>query len=274
MVDTVQAHDLCETIAASNGLKASDISDFNDKTTWGWFGCGNLQLKSLICLSKGDPPMPAPVSNVQCGPVVARTKKPTNGTALADLNPCPLNSCCDIWVQCGITPEYCTNIIGPTGNPGTAPKHKNRYISNCGTNITKSRYTPETFMKVGYYETWNYDRPCLKLRVADVGVNEYTYIHWAFAEITEDFDIKINDTYNQWKKFIGLLNVNKILSFGGWGYFISPATYDVLRKAIDPANSDKFIENINVFVKKNGLNSIDFDWEYSGVSLLVSCSLL
>ncbi|KAJ5926897.1 killer toxin alpha/beta [Penicillium verrucosum] len=235
---TVQAHDVCDSIAASNGLKASDISDFNDKTTWGWFGCGNLQLKSLICLSKGDPPMPAPVSNAQCGPIVAGTKKPTNGTALADLNPCPLNSCCDIWGQCGITPEYCTNITGPTGNPGTAPKYKNGCISNCGTNITKSRYTPETFMKVGYYETWNYDRPCLNLRVADVGVNEYTHIHWAFAEITEDFDIKINDTYNQWKDFI----------------------------AMDPANSGKFIDNINNFVKKNGLNGIDFDWEYPGAT--------
>lgn len=125
---TVQAHDLCDTIAAANGLKVSDISDFNDKTIWGWFGCGNLQLKSLICLSKGDPPMSALVSNAQCGPIVAGTKKPTNGTALADLNLCPLNSCCDIWGQCGITPEYCTNIIGPIGNPGTAPKEEWMYL--------------------------------------------------------------------------------------------------------------------------------------------------
>lgn len=103
-------------------------------------------------------------------------------------------------------------------------------------------------MKVGYYEIWNYNHPCLNLRVADVGVNEYTYIYWVFAEITEDFDIKINDNYNQWKDFIGLLNVNNILSFGGWGYSISPVTYDVLRKAMDLADSGKFIDNINDFV--------------------------
>jgi hypothetical protein len=39
------------------------------------------------------------------------TKKPDKGNAWdwADLNPCPLNACCDVWGQCGITPEFCTN---------------------------------------------------------------------------------------------------------------------------------------------------------------------
>lgn len=66
----VNSQDTCSSIAAANGLKASDISDFNDKKTWGWFGCDNLQTESHICLSNGEPPMPVPVSNAQRGPTV------------------------------------------------------------------------------------------------------------------------------------------------------------------------------------------------------------
>lgn len=125
--------------------------------------------------------------------------------------------------------------------------------------ITKSAYAPSTFTKIGYYESWNWDRPCLNLRAADVGVDIYTHVHWAFASITDDFDVQINDTYNQWQGFLDLYRVNRILSFGGWGYSTSPATYDQLRKAIDPANVDTFVQNIYNFVEKNGLNGIDFD---------------
>ncbi|KAF9894646.1 hypothetical protein FE257_006534 [Aspergillus nanangensis] len=260
----VTSVDDCSKIAASYGLKKEDISDFNDGSTWGWTGCDPLQLGLEICVSKGDPPMPAPVSNAQCGPTVAGTKKPTNGTQLADLNPCPLNSCCDVWGQCGITPNYCTNVTGPTGNPGTAPKHHNGCISNCGTNITNNEFGPNGFTKIGYYESWNWDRPCLNMRAGSVGVVDYSHIHWAFASITDDFDVHINDTYNQWDDFLNLQMVRRIISFGGWGYSTSPETYQVLRKAMDPKNVDTFVENIFNFVEKHKLDGIDFDWEYPG----------
>ncbi|KAJ5081191.1 killer toxin alpha/beta [Penicillium angulare] len=260
----VKSNDQCSTIAAANGLKASDISDFNDGTTWGWFGCNNLQVGGNICLSKGDPPMPAALSNAQCGPQVTGTKKPTNGTALADLNQCPLNSCCDIWGQCGITPEYCTNVTGSTGNPGTAPKNKNGCISNCGTDIKKSQTAPAEQFRVGYYESWNYDRPCLNLRASSIDVATYTHIHWGFAGITDDFNVTINDTYGQWDGFKNLYGSNKILSFGGWGFSTSTSTYDKLREAMDPKNVDTFVDNIYNFVEANGLDGVDFDWEYPG----------
>ncbi|KAJ5274037.1 killer toxin alpha/beta [Penicillium angulare] len=260
----VQSNDKCSTIAAANGIKASDISDFNDGTTWGWFGCNNLQVGSYICLSKGDPPMPAALSNAQCGPQVTGTKKPTNGTALADLNQCPLKSCCDIWGQCGITPEYCTNVTGSTGNPGTAPKNKNGCISNCGTEIKKSESAPAEQFRVGYYESWNYDRPCLNLRASDIDADTYTHIHWGFAGISDDFNVTINDTYGQWDGFKNIYGSKKILSFGGWGFSTSTSTYDKLREAMDPKNVDTFVENVYTFIDANGLDGVDFDWEYPG----------
>lgn len=40
--------------------------------------------------------MPEPLANAICGPQVPGTEQPTDDTDLVDLNPCPLNSCCNI----------------------------------------------------------------------------------------------------------------------------------------------------------------------------------
>jgi hypothetical protein len=93
---TVGDGESCSTIGAANGLTEKDIDDFNQKT-WGWTGCKNIFKDSVICVSKGSPPMPAEVSDAQCGPQVPGTKPPKDMSKLADLNPCPLNACCNIF---------------------------------------------------------------------------------------------------------------------------------------------------------------------------------
>jgi hypothetical protein len=132
---TVQPNDSCSVIAISNGISQTQLKGYN-KNTWGWMGCDSLFAGINICLSTGTPPLPAPVSNAVCGPTVPGTTYPNSSQTLSDLNPCPLNTCCDVWGQCGMTPEYCTAELGPTGNPGTAPPNHNGCISHCGTNIT------------------------------------------------------------------------------------------------------------------------------------------
>lgn len=136
-VYNVPKNENCAKIAAANSLTKDDLEEFN-KNTWAWNGCENLQYNMNICLSKGDPPMPATLSNAVCGPQDPGTKRPTDDTKLADLNPCPLNACCDVWGQCGITAEFCTDTA--TDNPDTAEPSTNGCISNCGTNIV--RVTP------------------------------------------------------------------------------------------------------------------------------------
>ncbi|KAF2094641.1 killer toxin alpha/beta [Rhizodiscina lignyota] len=261
---TVKTGDTCSSIAANNGLKVADVSKFNDKTTWGWFGCNDLMAGLAICLSTGTPQMPAFVANAVCGPTVPGTKPPAKGENMTDLNPCPLNACCDIWGQCGITPEYCTAETGPQGNPGTAPPNHNGCISNCGTKMANNGNGPNSFKKIGYYESWNWDRSCLNMRAADLDSSTYTHAHWGFATITDSFDASINDTYKQWDDFTSLYGVKKIVSFGGWGYSTDTSTYDVLRKAMDPANAGTFTTNIVNFLNKNNLDGVDFDWEYAG----------
>lgn len=95
---TVNAGDNCADIGAANSLTNKDIEMFNKKT-WGWTGCDRILTGAVICLSKGKPPMPSPMSNAVCGPQKPGTKAPKDGTDIAQLNPCPLNACCDIWGQ-------------------------------------------------------------------------------------------------------------------------------------------------------------------------------
>lgn len=68
--------------------------------------------------------MPAELTNAVCGPHVLGTKKPTDGTAWADLTPCPLKPCRDIRGQCATTVDFCTESESTTGAPGTAGMDK------------------------------------------------------------------------------------------------------------------------------------------------------
>jgi GH18 family chitinase len=95
---------------------------------------------------------------------------------------------------------------------------------------------------------------------------DYTHMHWAFASVGEDLSIYVNDTHNQREGFMGLKNVKKIVSFGGWGFSTEQSTYDILRKAMDPDHRNTFVKNLVTFATETGIDGIDMDWEYPGVS--------
>jgi GH18 family chitinase len=59
--------------------------------------------------------------------------------------------------------------------------------------------------------------------------------------------------------------VKRIVSFGGWAYSTEAATYNILQQAII-TNRDTFASNIAQFLNDEGLDGVDIDWEYPGVS--------
>lgn len=137
----------CAGIAATNSITSGQIESFN-KGTWGWMGCDFLEAGFVLCLSDGSPPMPANIPSAVCGTQVNGTTKPSDMEDLWKLNPCPLNACCDIWGQCGITEEFCNMTQSPTGAPGTAANGTNGCISNCGTTIINNAVQPSEFKAV------------------------------------------------------------------------------------------------------------------------------
>lgn len=161
---TIKADDLCSTISKANTMTVDDINNRNNNT-WGWTGCNYLIVGGVICLSTGSPPMPSSLTNALCGPQVPGTQRPTDMSTLADLNPCPLKACCNVWGQCGITKDFCVPSPADTGAPGTATPGSNGCIASCGSNITNNGSPPSSFKRIGYFEAWNGDRPCLHQKV-------------------------------------------------------------------------------------------------------------
>lgn len=269
---TWQIHggDTCASIAARNGITVEEIVVFNHDT-WGWNGCDPLWENTIICLTKGTPPMPAPAANTVCGPQVPGTKPPAAGTDIGKLNLCPLNACCDVWGQCGTTSEFCTDT--GTGAPGTARKGTNGCISNCGTVIVRGE-APAEFRKIGYFEGYNFGRKCLSLDARMIDTNQYTHIHFAFATITPDYKVHMPDFMTEYEffSFKRLIGVKRILSFGGWDFSTSPSTYNIFRQGVTPANRLTLATNIANYIKMHDLDGVDIDWEYPSVSFMMSQS--
>ncbi|KFX94292.1 hypothetical protein V490_04414 [Pseudogymnoascus sp. VKM F-3557] len=259
----IQPGDGCSDIAAAFHIQQSVIENFNDNT-WGWAGCGQLKQQQVICLGPGSPPFPKSIEGVTCGPQVPGSVKPTDGTEFTNMNPCPLNTCCDVWGYCGTTTEFCTKSPADTGAPGTAKPNTNGCISNCGMDIINNSSPPASFIRVGYFEGWNGNRPCLTMDVSRINKAGLTHIHFAFATVTADFKVSVSDVQDQFTKFTKMTGVKKILSFGGWTFSTSPSTFQLFRDATKPANRAKFAINTVEFLKANNLDGLDFDWEYPG----------
>ena len=255
----VVAGDSCSAIAAAYSLTLDDLANFNNNT-WGWMGCSDLQAGSLICLSTGAPPMPVTIPNAVCGPQKPGTLAPAAGVNISTLNPCPLNACCDIFGQCGTTPDFCTVSESPTGAPGTAAIGSYGCISNCGTDIVVGS-APSEYMKVGFFEAFNTGRPCLNQPITSVDVSSYTHLHLAFAAVTASYELDVSAIQDQFDMFIDMSGFKRVLSIGGWSFSTDPSTYSILRNAVTPANQDIFVANIVSFIEEWDLDGIDIDWE-------------
>jgi GH18 family chitinase len=253
--------DNCDDLAAQFGLTRDLIETFNKKT-WGWNGCKLLYIGTKMCLSKGTPPFPATIPNAVCGPQKPGSTPPTDGSDIADLNQCPLNACCNIWGQCGITKDFCVDTN--TGAPGTAKSGSYGCISNCGTDIVKGDKGPT--IKVGYFEGYGMNRDCLLQDASQIDTSQYTHVHFAFATLTSDYEVKVGDLLSsyQFGEFKRLEGVKRILSFGGWDFSASPATYAIFRTGVTSANRLKMAKNIANFIREHELDGVDIDWEYPG----------
>ncbi|KAJ6035923.1 hypothetical protein N7540_000202 [Penicillium herquei] len=260
---TVQTDDTCSALAAAYDITVNEIETWNNGTngTWAWMGCGDLLVGSHICLSSGWPPMPSTISNAVCGPQVNGTATATHGTDLSTLNECPLNACCDIWGQCGITAEFCTKSNSTTGNPGTAAKDQNGCISNCGTDIIVSDAPSETY-SIAYFEAFDQSRPCLTMSADQVNTTFYSHIHFAFATITSDYAINVTGMEDQLTLFSNITGAKRVLSIGGWSFSTDASTYMIFRDAVTSANRDTLITNVVDFLEEWDLDGVDFDWEY------------
>ncbi|KAM0324454.1 hypothetical protein ACHAQA_008236 [Verticillium albo-atrum] len=266
--DVTAADSGCWDIADRHGITVEDIETYNKKT-WGWGTCENLNKFTTICLSKGNPPMPKEDPTALCGPTVVGSsdRRPSNWTKVNEMNPCPINACCNVWGQCGFTQDFCIPYPVKGGGPGSSERGKNGCVASCGLGFSNNDKPPAQFRSVGYFEAWNEERPCLHMDISQFDDTRYTHIHFAFATITPDFKVNVT-TGIVGKQFEKMRKLNtkakKILSFGGWAFSNDYATSPIFRQSVNDANRQAFANAVVKFAKDNGLDGLDFDWEYPG----------
>lgn len=129
----------------------------------------------------------------------------------------PEASKCNIWGQCGITPDFCTVSQSATGAPGTSAPGVDGCISNCGTDIANNGAGPQQFFSVGYYEAWAAARSCLSLDVSEIP-STFTHVQFAFGSITPDYQVDLSDVQDEFNKFVTITRFKRVLSFGGWSF--------------------------------------------------------
>ncbi|KAJ2354090.1 hypothetical protein GGH92_000255 [Coemansia sp. RSA 2673] len=248
----IQDGDNCQTLALKYyPLSIADLMNFNQKT-YGWMGCsgGRPWKGDNICLSTGRPPKPTPNPLAECGPLAPGSKY---------LSECPLKACCSSDGFCGIGPEHCTKKQSPTGAPGTTGCE-----SNCDISYVQGS-APSSFTKVGYYESWSTGWNCMNGGIMTVDFSGYTHVHFSFADVGLDLQIKMDAmATSEFVKFKGLGGFKKIVSFGGWGISTDVGTYQHLRNAMLPANVDTVVTNLVNWMNANQLDGLDIDWEYPG----------
>ncbi|GKZ76102.1 hypothetical protein AnigIFM56816_005077 [Aspergillus niger] len=286
---TIEFGDLCSTIGSTYNIPdATKIEGYNSET-WGWEGCLYLMIGQNICLNSGDPLIPAVVASAACGPQVSGTERPTNRTALADLNPCPLNASCDIWGKCGITNDFCTADPADTGAPGTAQPSSNGCISNCGTNITNNvatqlsskalvttnpsigtarvcicRYENPPLCQFRRYESENKHNPNQVWKPSNIDTNIYTHIHYAFA--TNTYDFAEHQRIHGFLRPICPVDRHQAYthSVAGWSFSTDTDTYPIFPSGVSGDERSLFATNVAQFNTEYDLDGVDFDWEHLG----------
>lgn len=81
------------------------------------------------------------------------------------------------------------------------------------------------------------NRKCMHMDISKLAHNGYySHIHWAFANVTTDFQVDVSGEQDQFDGLKKLTLPFKILSFGGWGFSTAPYTYTVLRNGVKDGN--------------------------------------
>ncbi|KAK4244022.1 hypothetical protein C7999DRAFT_44272 [Corynascus novoguineensis] len=175
----------------------------------------HVTVNELEAWNKGKRRLYASTATPGGGPLVPGTELPPDfdrkENALGELNPCLFKACCSNWGFCGPFPAHYEIHAPEGGGPGSKLKgNQGTYVSNCGTDVKANSGPPSAFERIGYYESYNMERDCVRLSAGKANTDgSYTYIHWAFAEIDPNtWDVVLTDPYNQFLDEEGLDGVN------------------------------------------------------------------
>ncbi|KAM0187752.1 hypothetical protein ACHAPI_010980 [Fusarium lateritium] len=172
------------------------------------------------------------------------------GLKYANATECPLNVCCSEYGFCGTLPSYCK------GKTVASPQ------------CSKDQHTSDQ-RTVGYYEGWNYQRPCGNMEPEDIPLGYYTHINFAFALIDPDtYRLAPMDqgTASRYGRVSALKEQQEDLevwiAIGGWA-MNDPGKYRTVFSdlAKSEEKQDVFFDSLVSFLQRYNFDGVDLDWE-------------
>ncbi len=151
--------------------------------------------------------------------------------------------------------------------------------SSDGESATAEKPTRKPVQRVvGYFADWTYNRKgdC-KFTVEDIDPSMYTHLNFAFARVDggdrnhptfklAPFDTTDLGANGQYARFVGLKKKNPklktLLSVGGWTHSDPPYDWIFSAMAEKPEGRKQFIDSAIKYLRDNGFDGLDLDWEY------------
>ncbi|KAJ4009153.1 hypothetical protein NW752_009451 [Fusarium irregulare] len=173
------------------------------------------------------------------------------GLQYSNFTECPLNVCCSEYGFCGTLPSYCK------GKTVASPQ------------CSKDQHTSDK-RTVGYYEGWNYQKPCGNMEPEDIPLGYYTHINFAFALVNPDayrIDPMDKGTAARYDRVTRLKQKQKDLevwiAIGGWA-MNDPGKYRTVFSdlAKSEKKQDAFFDSLITFMQQHSFDGVDLDWEY------------
>ncbi|KFY05480.1 hypothetical protein V492_08509 [Pseudogymnoascus sp. VKM F-4246] len=173
------------------------------------------------------------------------------GIQWSNSSTCPLNVCCSDYGFCGTTADFCAGKV--TSSP------------ECPASGNSS-----SARTIGYYEGWNWQRPCGTMTPRQIPLGYYTHINYAFSLIdptTYRLTPMDDKTGTLYKSVSALKEMQPGLevwiAVGGWA-MNDPGPFRTVFSdlAASEAAQDQFFESLITFIANNGFDGVDLDWEY------------
>jgi chitinase len=131
---------------------------------------------------------------------------------------------------------------------------------------------------VGYFPDWTYSRDAkCRYTVEDIDPTLFTHLNFAFARVDggdrsapsfklAPFDKTDLGPNGQYARFVGLKKKNPklklLLSVGGWTHSDPPYDWIFSAMAETPAGRKQFVDSAIKYLRDNGFDGLDLDWEY------------
>lgn len=81
--------------------------------------------------------------------------------------------------------------------------------------------------------------------------------HFAFGNITSDYDVDVSGLQDAYDDFKGLKDVNRILSFGGWSFSTDADTAPIFREGVTTEQRQTFAKNVVAVSSQSPYESIE-----------------